>query len=53
MQRFDEIILADSTDSRRFGVDLETESMESDDSAAVEAIEEPTVYTDDPVQCLC
>jgi RNA polymerase primary sigma factor len=50
MQRFDEIILADSTDSRRFGVDLETESMESDDSAAVEAIEEPTVYTDDPVR---
>jgi len=51
MQRFDEIILADSTDSSRFGVaDLEAEPLESDDSAAGEAIEEPTVYTDDPVR---
>src|SRR5580704_18310839 len=50
MQRFDEIILADSTDSSRFGVaDIEIEPMESDDSTP-EAIEEPTVYTDDPVR---
>src|SRR5579872_4884309 len=51
MQKFDEIILADSTDSSRFGVaDLEAEPLESDDSAATEATEEPTVYTDDPVR---
>lgn len=50
MQRFDEIILADSTDSSRFGVaDIEIEPMESDDPTP-EAIEEPTVYTDDPVR---
>src|SRR5580704_5661424 len=50
MQRFDEIILADSTDSSRFGVaDIEIEPMESDDSTP-EAIEEPAVYTDDPVR---
>jgi len=50
MQRFDEIILADSTDSPRFGAaDIEIEPMESDDSTS-EAIEEPAVYTDDPVR---
>src|SRR6202162_3737006 len=51
MQRFDEIILADSTDASRFGVaDLETDSLEAEDSAPAEAAEEPAVYTDDPVR---
>src|ERR1700688_2992568 len=51
MQRFDEIILADSTDASRFGVaDLEADSLEAEDSAPAEAAEEPAVYTDDPVR---
>src|ERR1700722_10153523 len=51
MQRFDEIILADSADSSRFAMaDLEVEPLEGDDSAPAESTEEPAVYTDDPVR---
>jgi hypothetical protein len=49
MQRFDELILVESTESSRFGTpDLETEALEGDGPA--ESIEEPAVYTDDPVR---
>jgi RNA polymerase primary sigma factor len=51
MQRFDDLIIADSADASRFAVaDLETESLENDDSGHAESAEEPAVYTDDPVR---
>src|SRR5271167_2128375 len=51
MQRFDDLIIADSADASRFAVaDLETEPLEGDDSAHAESAEEPAVYTDDPVR---
>ena len=51
MQRFDDLIIADSADASRFAVaDLETEPLEGDDSTPAESTEEPAVYTDDPVR---
>jgi len=50
MQRFDENVFTE-TDSSKFGVhDFEAELPEGVDSPAEEVVEEPSVYTDDPVR---
>ena len=51
MQRFDENVFVEISDSRKFGgPDIDPDLQEAADSPVEEAVEEPTVYTDDPVR---
>src|SRR5579871_627539 len=51
MQRFDENVFVEISDSRKFGgPDFDPDLQEAADSPVEEAVEEPTVYTDDPVR---